>query len=96
MREKKDIFARISARLDLPREALPGGFSVSLSGRELCVQGRAVILGYSEECVELFLGKRRICVRGNGLFCAELTPQRVLIVGDVCGIYLKREGEDAT
>ena len=96
MREKKDIFARISARLDLPREALPGGFSISLSGRELYLQGRAVILGYSEECVEVSLGKQRICVQGSGLFCAELTPQRVLIVGDVCGIFLKREGENAT
>ena len=96
MREKKDIFARISARLDLPREALPGGFSISFSGRELCVQGRAVILGYSEECVELSLGKQCILVQGTGLFCAELTPQRVLIVGDVCGIFFKREGKDAT
>ena len=49
MSEKRDLLTRFGARLDLPREALPGGFSILLSGQgELSVRGRARILSYKE------------------------------------------------
>ncbi len=97
MREKKDFLNRISAYLDLPPEALPGGFSVLLSGdRELCVLGRATIRSYTDEQILLRVGRRVLCVQGKGLFCAELTAGKLLINGTVTGVFLQKEGVDAT
>ena len=96
MRDKKDVFARISARLDLPREAIPGGYSILLSGEKLCVQGRATILAYDEECILLCVEKRRLRVQGHGLFCAELAAERVLIIGRVKGLFWEGGDADAT
>ncbi len=97
MREKKDFLTRISAYLDLPREALPGGFSVLLSGDSaLCVQGEVAIRSYTEEQILLCVGKHLLCVEGKGLFCAELAAGKLLINGTVTGLLLKKEGKDAT
>lgn len=97
MREKKDFRKRVSAYLDLPLEALPGGFSVLLSGdREICVQGNAVIRSYTDEQIVLSIGKRVLCIKGKGLFCAELISGKLLINGTVSGLFLEKEGTDAT
>ena len=97
MREKKDFLDRISAYLDLPAQALPGGFSVTLSGEgALCVQGCASICSYSETQVLLWLGRRYLLVEGKELFCAELSAGKLLINGTVTALFLKKEGEDAT
>jgi len=97
MSGKKDLFTRIGAYLDLPAEVLPGGFSVLLSGeRELCVRGHSVICSYSEKQITLALGARWLTVEGEGLFCAELSEEKVLIIGTVTGLFFKREGRNAT
>ena len=58
MRKKKELLARIGERLDIPREALPGGFGLTLSGQnELTVRGCRRILHYGEDCIRLSLGK---------------------------------------
>ena len=97
MREKKDFRKRIGAYLDLPLEGLPGGFSVLLSGnRALCVQGKAMILTYTDEQIGLRVGKHVLRIQGNGLFCAELTGEKLLINGTVTALFLEKEGADAT
>lgn len=97
MHEKKELFSRIGAYLDLPCEALPGGFSVLLSGdHTLCVQGEVDIRFYTEEEIHLCLGKRVLLVTGSKLFCAELDRGKLLINGTVTGLFLKKEGESAT
>ncbi len=95
MREKKDFLARVGAYLDLPVEALPGGFSVLLSGDSaLCVQGCVSICSYGEEQILLHVGKRLLCVQGKSLFCAELAAGKLLINGTVTGLFFKKEGGD--
>ena len=96
MREKKDLFGRIGKYLDLPAEVLPGGFSVLLSGRELCVHGRAAIRAYREDRVVICVGKQVLIAEGERLFCAELSAQKTVIIGTVTALFLKKEGEDAT
>lgn len=97
MRKKKDFLGRVGAYLDLPCEALPGGFSVLLSGQgEVCVQGRAEIRSYGEERVVLGIGKRVLVVEGRELFCTELSTEKLLIIGTVTGLFFKKEGENAT
>ena len=97
MSKGKDLFARISSYLDLPPEALPGGFSLLLSGeRELCVRGRAIICSYHDKRIVISVGKHMLCVRGESLFCAELSSEKMLISGTITGIFFLTEGEDAT
>lgn len=93
MSEKKDFLSRFGARLDLPREAFPGGFSLLLSGQgELCARGRARILSYKEDEMVLLLEKRRIRVTGRGLFCASFEKENMRIIGTVTGVIF--EGSD--
>lgn len=95
MSEKKDFLARFGGRLDLPREALPGGFSLLLSGQEeICVRGRARILSYSEDEMLLLLGKRKIRVWGKKLFCASFEKENMRIIGTVTGVIFETEGEN--
>jgi hypothetical protein len=97
MREKKDFFGRIGAYLDLPAQALPGGFSLTLSGEgALCVQGCVSLCSFTEEQVVILAGKRCLRVEGKELFCAELEAGKLLIIGTVTALFLKKEGEHAT
>ena len=96
MREKKDFLTRLTGRLDLPREALPGGFSVLLSGEgEVLVRGCTRILEYGEERIRVCVGKRVLCVEGEALFCASFGAQEMLINGTVRALFLQKEGENA-
>ncbi len=97
MSEKKDFFARFGARLDLPREALPGGFSLLLSGQEeLYARGRVRILSYKEDEIVLLIEKRRIRVVGRGLFCASFEKENMRIIGTVTGVIFESEGTNAS
>lgn len=97
MSEKKDFLARFGARLDLPREALPGGFSIILSGQgELYARGRVQILSYKEDEILLLLEKRKVRVRGKGLFCASFERENVRVIGTVTGVIFETEGKDET
>lgn len=97
MREKKDFFGRIGAYLDLPPEALPGGFSVMLSGDgALCIQGRISLCSYTQERIEISVGRQRMSVEGKDLFCSELEAGKLMIIGTVTALFLKKEGMDAT
>ncbi len=96
MSEKKDFLARFGARLDLPREALPGGFSLLLSGQgEICVRGRARILSYKEDEILLLLERRRVRVLGKKLFCASFEKENMRIIGTVTGVNFETEEKDA-
>ena len=96
MKEKKDLLERLGVHLDLPREALPRGFSVLLSGQgELCVQGRARILSYKEDEIVLLIEKKRMRVVGKQLFCASFERENVRIIGTVMGVIFETEEKHA-
>ena len=87
MRKKKELLARIGERLDIPREALPGGFGLTLSGQnELTVRGCRRILHYGEDCIRLSLGKTVLSVMGEGLLCTAFGGGTVTVGGHICGI----------
>ena len=68
MRKKHDFWARLGERLDIPREALPAGFGVTLSGRgELTVRGSRQILSYGEENIRLLLTGGVLSIKGEEL-----------------------------
>ena len=96
MSRKKDFLARFGAGLDLPREALPGGFSLVLSGgEELSVRGRVRIISYSEDEILLSVEKKRVCITGSKLFFASFEKENMRIIGTVMGVNLEAEGKHA-
>lgn len=93
MQKKGDFLARFGAKLDIPREALPGGFGISLSGQnELVVRGCKKILSYGEERIELSLGKLRLAIKGEGLLCSAFGGGAVTVVGKIVTLCFE-EGE---
>jgi sporulation protein YqfC len=94
MQKGKDFFERLGERLDIPREALPGGFGLTLSGgSELVVRGCRRILRYEAEEICLSVGKTALTVRGKGLFCSAFGAGSVTVTGEIAAIYLSEVGK---
>ena len=84
MRKKQDFFTRFGERLDIPREALPGGFGLTLSGRsELTVRGCKRILEYGSTAILLSLGKDAVRISGEDLFCTVFAAESVTVCGHI-------------
>ncbi len=98
MRRKKELLAGLSRRLDIPREAFPFGFGLSLSGQEtLKVHGCCRILTYGEDRICLSLGKRVLAIEGKGLLCTAFEAGSVTVEGYVCTLsFEEKEGEHET
>ena len=95
MRGKKDLYSAIGAKLDIPREALPFGFALALSGRrELTVWGCEGILAYSEQEICLLVGGRSLVVLGEALLCTAFSKTALTVTGKISGLFFK-EGCDA-
>lgn len=90
MRKRKELLARLGERLDIPREALPGGFGLTLSGQsELTVRGCRRILHYGEDCIRLSLGKTVLSVMGERLLCTAFGGGTVTVGGHICGLVFE-------
>lgn len=93
MRRKRELIASFSQRLDIPREALPFGFGLSLSGQNaLTVRGCTGILTYGEQCIRLSLGKVALSVLGEHLLCTVFEAGSVTVEGHIRTISFE-EGE---
>lgn len=93
MRQKKELWARFGRHLDIPREALPGGFGLALSGqKELTVNGCRRILDYSPECILLSLGKTALRIEGSDLLCTVFGGRSVTVAGHIRAICFEEGG----
>ena len=91
MRRKKGFLASFGERLDIPCEALPGGFGLSLSGQnELTVRGCRKILSYGAERICLSLGKTVLFIEGEGLLCTVFEAGSVTVQGWICKIVFDK------
>lgn len=87
MPKKGDLLARLGARLDIPREALPGSFGMTLSGqRELVVRGCKRILAYGEDRIELAVGDIKLVIGGEGLLCSAFGAGSVTVTGKILAL----------
>ena len=84
MRRGRHLMDALSEKLDIPREALPHGFALTLSGqRELTLLGCRHILTYSEEEILLSMGRRTLRVGGRGLLCASFAAGALTVTGEI-------------
>ena len=94
MTGRRDFAARLAARLDIPRELLPGGFGLSLAGdRELTVRGCRRILSYEEARIALAVGGTVLTVTGAALYCSAFSGGAVTITGRITGLLLGGGGD---
>ena len=92
MSRAKDFFARMGERLDIPREALPGSFGLTLAGQnELVVRGCKRILAYTPSEVILAVGSTVLTVEGERLLCTAFGAGCVTLSGIVQKLRFGRE-----
>ena len=98
MRSKRELFSTIGRRLDIPREALPCGFGIILSGQSsMTVRGCRRILTYGREQIRLSLGKTVLAVGGERLLCTAFESGCVTVEGKILTVAFEERGEgDAT
>ncbi len=91
MRRGRDFMEALCEKLDIPREALPHGFALALSGeRELTLWGCRRILSYSAEEIVLSVGVRTLHVTGKGLLCAAFGAGAVTVTGEIHALAFSR------
>ncbi len=87
MQKRGDFLTRFGSKLDIPREALPGSFGLTLAGQgELAVRGCKKILSYGERCISLRVGKTVLSIHGEGLLCTAFGSGCVTITGQVVSL----------
>ncbi len=92
MRKGRDLIGALGEKLDIPREALPGGFALALSGQsELTVWGCRRILSYSEQEIVLLPGKRRLHIEGDRLLCRAFGEGAVTVTGRIEAMRFEEE-----
>lgn len=97
MREKRNFFKGIGERLHVPREGVPYGFSAFLMGdREVVVRGCRRILCYRADVIALAVGKRRLEIRGDALYCSSFGEHTVTVSGRIEELSFLEKVKDET
>lgn len=50
------------------------------------IEGHKGLVEYSEECVTVRVGKKRVTVKGEKLAVKEVTKEELFIKGKICGL----------
>ena len=91
MGEKEGILLRASKLFDLPADALAGAPRVEIVGDgELRMGPHRGILAYGPEEIHISGGSMVVAVRGKGLELRAMTPEELLITGEIHGVEFMR------
>ena len=91
MGEKEGILLRASKLFDLPADALAGAPRVEIVGDgELRMGPHRGILAYGPEEIHISGGSMVVAVRGRGLELRAMTPEELLITGEIRGVEFMR------
>lgn len=95
MRRKKELLTQISQCLDIPREALPFGFGLTMSGQtSLTVRGCRGILSYEKSCVRLSLGRITLGIAGERLICTAFEAGSITVEGCIRVLSFEEDGHE--
>lgn len=91
MGEKEGILLRASKLFDLPADALAGAPRVEIVGDgELRMGPHRGILAYGPEEIHISGGSMVVAVRGKGLELRAMTPEELLITGEIRAVEFAR------
>ena len=91
MGEKEGLLLRASKLFDLPADALAGAPRVEMIGDgELRMGPHRGILAYGPEEIHISGGSLVVVVRGGGLELRAMTPEELLITGEIHGVEFMR------
>ncbi len=91
MGEKEGLLARASRVFDLPADAVAGAPRVEIIGDgELRMAPHRGILAYGAEEIHISGGKMVVLVRGQGLELRAMTPEELLITGEIRAVEFMR------
>ena len=94
MRKRRSFLERLGEKLDIPQEALPGGFSVTLSGRGCVrVHGCVRVLSYEEERICLELCGSVLIISGERLIFTSFSGGELEISGVVYALAFEEACE---
>ena len=89
--EKEGLLARASRMFDLPADAVAGAARVEIIGDgELRMGPHCGILAYGSEEIHISGGSLVVVVRGGGLELKAMTPEELLITGEIHGVEFMR------
>lgn len=88
---KDGLLARASKMFDLPADAVAGVPRVELVGDgELRMAPHRGILAYGPEEIHISGGSLVVLVRGSGLELRAMTPEELLITGEIRAVEFMR------
>ena len=91
MGDKEGLLARASRMFDLPADAVAGAARVEIIGDgELRMAPHRGILAYGTEEIHISGGKLVGRGRGKGLELRAMTPEELLITGEIHGVEFMR------
>ena len=87
MKLYEKLRGRLPELLDLPDQTLPGVPIIEIYGdRRVLIEGRCRVIQYGGCCIKLRNGCGVVCVCGHGLKMAELSYDKMIVVGKIEGI----------
>lgn len=88
---KEGLLLRASRLFDLPADAVAGVPRIELIGDgELRMSPHRGILAYGPEEIHISGGSLVVLVRGSGLELRAMTPEELLITGEIKSVELAR------
>ena len=93
MLKTRELFTRMSERLDLPPETVGNDSQILLSGNhQVTVDGHHGIRLYEPQRIEVRCRKGCVCIDGEALQVSYLSCERVCIRGRIDGLTLEGVG----
>ena len=93
MLKTRELFTRVSQRLDLPPEAVGQESQILLSGNhQVTVDGHHGIRLYDPRRIEVRCKKGCVCIDGDGLQVSFLSSTRLCIRGRIDALTLEGAG----
>lgn len=88
----ESLTEKITKRLDISPDILPGGTMVAIRGRtSVSVSGSTSILLYSPEEIRLSLPKSTLSIRGCRLICTSYNAEEMSIDGEIKSVSFEEE-----
>ena len=91
MKGKGDWMQRLTQRLDLPSESVPGLPLVEIAGdRRVLVENHGGVCHYGPEQICIRVRYGMISIRGRGLELSRMSKELLIISGKIDGVMLNR------